>query len=255
VIAGPKRAGSGTPCRCRASRWAHDHNIELIPGKGRPDRSVGRAARPSSWPRRRLRHRAAAVRRDASRAAALRGDDRQVSNLDHENQSLGKAGRARHMAFDRRPGRRDDPVTIRTAAARASPRRACRPKTPWGSRRWLPDAARDEGGSPDRPVAAPQVVGGDEACRVRSRKAVRRGAAPRPRPGDEQENERKIVRTWSRASVVFPDFIGHTIAVYNGPSTCRLCHREHGRSPVGRVRPDRTFRGHDKKTDRSTAVR
>ena len=31
-----------------------------------------------------------------------------------------------------------------------------------------------------------------------------------------KRNEKKVVKTWSRASVIFPDFIGHTIAVYNG---------------------------------------
>jgi len=31
-----------------------------------------------------------------------------------------------------------------------------------------------------------------------------------------KRNEKKVVKTWSRASVIFPDFIGHTVAVYNG---------------------------------------
>ena len=31
-----------------------------------------------------------------------------------------------------------------------------------------------------------------------------------------KRSERKVIKTWSRASVVFPDFIGHTVAVYNG---------------------------------------
>ena len=31
-----------------------------------------------------------------------------------------------------------------------------------------------------------------------------------------KRSERKVLKTWSRASVIFPDFIGHTIAVYNG---------------------------------------
>ena len=31
-----------------------------------------------------------------------------------------------------------------------------------------------------------------------------------------KRSERKVLKTWSRASVVFPDFIGHTVAVYNG---------------------------------------
>ena len=29
-------------------------------------------------------------------------------------------------------------------------------------------------------------------------------------------NEKKIVKTWSRASMIFPDFVGHTIAVHDG---------------------------------------
>mgnify|MGYP003332649097 CR=1 FL=1 len=29
-------------------------------------------------------------------------------------------------------------------------------------------------------------------------------------------NEKRVVKTWSRASVIYPDFIGHTVAVYNG---------------------------------------
>ena len=71
-----------------------------------------------------------------------------------------------------------------------------------------------------------------------------------------KKNERKIVRTWSRASVVFPDFIGHTIAVYNGRKHVPVYVTENmvGHR-LGEFAPTRTFRGHDKKTDRATAVR
>jgi len=71
-----------------------------------------------------------------------------------------------------------------------------------------------------------------------------------------KKSERKIVRTWSRASVVFPDFIGHTIAVYNGRKHVPVYVTENmvGHR-LGEFAPTRTFRGHDKKTDRSTAVR
>ncbi len=31
-----------------------------------------------------------------------------------------------------------------------------------------------------------------------------------------QKNEKKVVRTWSRASVIFPQMVGHTIAVHDG---------------------------------------
>ena len=75
-------------------------------------------------------------------------------------------------------------------------------------------------------------------------------------PEMNKKNERKIVRTWSRASVVFPDFIGHTIAVYNGRKHVPVYVTENmvGHR-LGEFAPTRTFRGHDKKTDRSTAVR
>ncbi len=60
-------------------------------------------------------------------------------------------------------------------------------------------------------------------------------------------NVKKVIQTWSRRSTVFPDFVGHTIAVYNG--------KEH--VPVyivedmvghkfGEFAPTRTYRGHDK---------
>ena len=30
------------------------------------------------------------------------------------------------------------------------------------------------------------------------------------------KNEKKVIKTWSRASVIFPEFVGHTIAVHDG---------------------------------------
>ena len=73
------------------------------PGQGRPDRPLGRRRGPAAGQGRRLRHRPAA-RRARCAASPLRcmATIGQVSNLDHENQSLGKAGRARHMGL--RPG-------------------------------------------------------------------------------------------------------------------------------------------------------
>jgi small subunit ribosomal protein S19 len=60
-----------------------------------------------------------------------------------------------------------------------------------------------------------------------------------------KKNERKIVRTWSRASVVFPDFIGHTIAVYNGRKHVPVYVTENmvGHR-LGEFAPTRLFRGH-----------
>ena len=69
-----------------------------------------------------------------------------------------------------------------------------------------------------------------------------------------RSNEKQVLKTWSRASVIFPDFIGHTIAVYNGRkhipvfiSENMVGHR------LGEFAPTRTYRGHGKSTDRATS--
>ena len=49
-------------------------------------------------------------------------------------------------------------------------------------------------------------------------------------------NEKKVLKTWSRASTIFPSFVGHTIAVHDG--------RKHVRHKLGEFAPTRTFRGH-----------
>ena len=71
-----------------------------------------------------------------------------------------------------------------------------------------------------------------------------------------KRNERKVVKTWSRASVIFPDFIGHTVAVYNGRKHVPVFVTENmvGHR-FGEFAPTRTFRGHEKKSDRSSALR
>jgi len=71
-----------------------------------------------------------------------------------------------------------------------------------------------------------------------------------------RRNERKVIKTWSRASVVFPDFIGHTVAVYNGRKHVPVFVTENmvGHR-FGEFAPTRTFRGHEKKTDRSASLR
>ena len=57
--------------------------------------------------------------------------------------------------------------------------------------------------------------------------------------------EKKIVKTWSRASVIFPDFVGHTIAVHDGRKHVPVYVTEDmvGHK-LGEFAPTRTFRGH-----------
>ena len=60
-----------------------------------------------------------------------------------------------------------------------------------------------------------------------------------------QAGEKKIVKTWSRASTIFPDFVGHTIAVHDGRTHVPVYVTEDmvGHK-LGEFAPTRTFRGH-----------
>ena len=57
--------------------------------------------------------------------------------------------------------------------------------------------------------------------------------------------EKKIVKTWSRASIIFPDFVGHIIAVHDGRKHVPVYVTEDmvGHK-LGEFAPTRTFRGH-----------
>ncbi len=57
--------------------------------------------------------------------------------------------------------------------------------------------------------------------------------------------EKNIVKTWSRSSTIFPDFVGHTIAVHDGRKHVPVYVTEDmvGHK-LGEFAPTRTFRGH-----------
>ena len=66
-------------------------------------------------------------------------------------------------------------------------------------------------------------------------------------------NEKKVVKTWSRASTVLPEFVGHTFAVHNGNKFIPVYVTENmvGHK-LGEFAPTRLFRGHtgNNKTDK-----
>ncbi|HDT6763406.1 TPA: 30S ribosomal protein S19 [Staphylococcus aureus] len=73
---------------------------------------------------------------------------------------------------------------------------------------------------------------------------------------DAQEGSEKkqVIKTWSRRSTIFPNFIGHTFAVYDGRKHVPVYVTEDmvGHK-LGEFAPTRTFKGHvadDKKTRR-----
>ena len=66
------------------------------------------------------------------------------------------------------------------------------------------------------------------------------------------EGKKDVIKTWSRASMILPDMVGHTIAVYNGRqhvpvfvSDQMVGHK------LGEFSPTRTFRSHIKKDKKS----
>jgi len=68
-------------------------------------------------------------------------------------------------------------------------------------------------------------------------------------------NEKRMIRTWSRASTVFPEMVGHTIAVHDGRrhvpvfiSESMVGHK------LGEFAPTRTYRGHAG-SDRTSRMR
>ena len=72
-----------------------------------------------------------------------------------------------------------------------------------------------------------------------------------------EEGSKKVIKTWSRDSMITPEFVGHTFAVHNGKqfipvyiSENMVGHR------LGEFAPTRTFRGHPTgKADRRAAPR
>ena len=71
-----------------------------------------------------------------------------------------------------------------------------------------------------------------------------------------EKNEKKVVRTWSRRSTIVPEFIGHTIAVHNGKKHVPVYVTENmvGHR-LGEFAHTRTYRGHGRHNERSTALK
>ena len=70
------------------------------------------------------------------------------------------------------------------------------------------------------------------------------------------KGEKKVIKTWSRRSTIFPDMVGHTIAVHDGRRHVPVFISEDmvGHK-LGEFAPTRTFRGHGHHTERSTTLK
>lgn len=71
-----------------------------------------------------------------------------------------------------------------------------------------------------------------------------------------KKNEKKVLKTWSRASTIFPQMVGHTIAVHDGRKHIPIyITEEMVGHKLGEFAPTRTFRGHGSHTERSTSLK
>jgi len=135
VVAGPQaeaRVGNALPLK-NIPLGTTIHNIELVPGRGgQIVRSAGTSAQllAKEGSDAQIRLPSGEVRRVDMRCMATVG---QVGNLDHENQSIGKAGRARHQG--KRPETRGVAMTPRDhphGGGEGKSPTGMPPKTPWG---------------------------------------------------------------------------------------------------------------------------
>ncbi len=81
-------------------------------------------------------------------------------------------------------------------------------------------------------------------------RSLKKGPFVEPRLLDRIEkmnaaNEKNVVKTWSRASTIFPEMVGHTIAVHDGRKHVPVYVTESmvGHK-LGEFAPTRTFKGH-----------
>ena len=219
-----------TRCRSRTSRSARMvHNVELRPGKGgQIARSAGSAvqvvAKEGDYAS--VKMPSGEIRKINVECLATIG---QVGNVDHENVSIGKAGRSRWLG--KRPHVRGvamNPVDHPLGGGEGKTSGGRHPVSPWGSRpratrratarrRTASSSRGEEVASASRSLNAADAA---ESWNCMSRSLKKGPFVDVPllekvevmnRGGDK-----KVIKTWSRRSTVVPEMVGHTIAVHNG---------------------------------------
>ncbi len=71
-----------------------------------------------------------------------------------------------------------------------------------------------------------------------------------------KSGKKSVIKTWSRSSTIFPEMVGHTIAVHDGHKHVPVyITEEMVGHKLGEFAPTRKFRGHGSHTERSTALK
>ncbi|MHB1127415.1 MAG: 30S ribosomal protein S19 [Bacillota bacterium] len=71
-----------------------------------------------------------------------------------------------------------------------------------------------------------------------------------------ETGEKRVIKTWSRRSTIFPQMVGHTLAVHDGKKHVPVYVTEDmvGHK-LGEFAPTRVFKGHSAHTERSTTLK
>ena len=71
-----------------------------------------------------------------------------------------------------------------------------------------------------------------------------------------EKNDKKVIKTWSRRSTIFPEFVGHTFAIHDGRKHLPIYITEDmvGHK-LGEFVPTRTYRGHVGKNEKATKLK
>ena len=71
-----------------------------------------------------------------------------------------------------------------------------------------------------------------------------------------ESGKKEVIKTWSRASTIFPNMVGHTIAVHDGQKHVPVfISEEMVGHKLGEFAPTRKFYGHGQATERSTTLK
>lgn len=71
-----------------------------------------------------------------------------------------------------------------------------------------------------------------------------------------ESGQKNVIKTWSRSSTIFPEMVGHTIAVHDGRKHVPIyITEEMVGHKLGEFAPTRIFRSHSRHTERSVALK
>ena len=71
-----------------------------------------------------------------------------------------------------------------------------------------------------------------------------------------ESGDKEVIKTWSRSSTIYPNMVGHTIAVHDGQKHVPVfISEEMVGHKLGEFAPTRIFRSHSAHTERSTSIK